>query len=118
MSLFPKPFTIKRATKHLGPSGVWVHGTPATLTFYGSVQPLSAFELSVLEVGAQSKGQVWIYTDATLVAKKEGSTDAADILMWQGSEFVVNPAKPYANGLLPHNKYRAELRPELRPEVA
>lgn len=113
MSLFPKPFIIRRITKHLGPTGVWIKDQPETLTFYGSVQPLSGFDLSVLDTGSQDKGQVWIYTTAELFFRQEGSSQAADILEYHGQDWEVMPPKPYDNELLPHNQYRAELRPKV-----
>lgn len=113
MSLFPRPFTILRTTKHLGPTGVWIKDSSQTLTFYGSIQPLTGYDLSVLDTGSQDKGQLWIYTSDTLISRQEGDTTSADILQYQGHSWEVMPAKSCDQGILPHNQYRAQLRPDV-----
>lgn len=111
MSLFPSPFTILRSTKVLGPSGVWVVSNPESLTFYGSVQPLSGFELEHQEAGSQGIGKVWIRTTATLLPRAPDSDTSGDILVWQGAQWEVLQLLPFTHNVIPHHQYLAEWRP-------
>lgn len=108
-TLFPKPFTIRRNTRSLV-RGVWQLGTPETLTFQGSVQPLSGRDLMVLEQASRDIGKVWIYTGSQLKKRTEGSQDVADLLVHGGSIWEIIDDKPYSNGIIPHHKYMAEYR--------
>jgi len=109
-TLFPKPFTILRNTRVLGPSGAWITGTPESLTFKGSIQPLSGKDLLVLEPASRDIGKVWIYTGSQLNKRAENSEDVADILVHDGSHWEVIDDKGYSNGIIPHHKYIAEYR--------
>lgn len=109
-TLVPKPFQIIRNTRVLGPKGVWTTGTPETLTFLGSVQPLSGKDLLVLEPGSRDTGKVWIYTGSQLKKRTEGSQDIADVLVHDGARWEVIDDKGYSNGIIPHHKYMAEYR--------
>lgn len=113
MSLFPKPFTIIRTTKHLGPLGVWIKDSTQTLTFSGSVQPLSGYDLSVLDTGSQEKGQLWVYTSDTLIPRQEGDQTSGDILQYDGHSWEIMPPKVCDQGILSHKQYRAQLRPDV-----
>lgn len=111
MSLFPSPFTIQRTSKTMGADGLWVLGTPSQLVFHGSIQPLTGYELSLIDTGSQGMGKVWIRTTAILERRKPDSTDAGDILLWNSDRWEVIDDRPYLNGIIPHHKYLAEWRP-------
>lgn len=107
MTLFPKPFTVRRATRTLV-RGVWTDGTPSDSTHYGSIQPLSGKDLEMFPPASRTTGKVWIYTDSTLSTRTEGSTVPADIVLFKGSKYEVIPWQAWDNDLIPHNKYLAE----------
>lgn len=113
MSLFPKPFTVIRVTRALV-RGVYVDGTPQTLTFQGSqggtVQPLSGKDLQNLEPASRTIGKVWIRTTSELRTRTEGSLEKADVLVHAGKRWEVISDETYDNGLIPHHKYLAEYR--------
>ena len=108
-TLFPKPFQVVRNTRSLV-RGVWTLGTPETLTFRGSIQPLSGKDLLVLEPASRDIGKIWIYTGSQLKKRTEATTDVADTLIHDGSRWEVIDDKGYSNGLIPHHKYMAEYR--------
>lgn len=113
MSLFPRPFTVERVDRALL-RGIWVDGTPQTLTFTGheggTVQPLSGKDLQNLEPASRSIGKVWIRTTSQLRTRVEGSQERSDVLIYSGRRWEVISDEPYDNGLIPHHKYLAEYR--------
>ena len=107
-TLFPKPITIKRGTRILV-RGVW-STTYTDSTILGSVQPLSGEDIDALDPGTRNIGRVWVYTGSLLNIRREGSTDAADRVVFDGSLWEVTDCRPYTNGIIPHRKYLAEYR--------
>lgn len=108
-TLFPKPFQIIRSTRTLV-RGVWTTGTSETLTFQGSIQPLSGKDLLTLEPASRDIGKVWIYTGSQLKKRTEAGANAADVLIYDGATWEVIDDRPYGNDIIPHHKYMAEYR--------
>lgn len=108
-TLFPKPFQVRRNTRTLV-RGVWELGSPETLTFQGSIQPLSGRDLLTLEPASRDIGKVWVYTGSQLQKRTEASSSVADLLVYDGSLWEVIDDKGYSNDLIPHHKYLAEYR--------
>lgn len=111
MSLFPKPFQIEHTPKTLNAHGVWELGTPTVQTYKGSVQPLTGYELSILDTGSQGMGKVWIRTKTALHSRKPGSDEAGDVLLWNNDRWELIDDKPYLSGVISHHTYLAEWRP-------
>lgn len=109
MTLFRRSFTIERNDRALI-RGTYVDGTPQTLTFIGTVQPLSGAEIQNLEPASRTVGSVWIRTGEILRKRVEGSLNKADVLIYQGQRWEVLTDLPYTNNLLSHHQYRAEYR--------
>jgi len=109
MSLFPKAFTIERVSRALV-RGVYVDGTPATLTQYGTVQPLTGEDIQNLEPASRSIGKVWIRTKAVLNKRTDGSLQKADVLIHDGRRWEIIDNLNFDNGQIPHHKYLAEYR--------
>jgi len=109
MSLFPKPFQVIRTPQTLV-RGIWTDGTPSTLTFKGTVQPLSGQDLMTLEPASRDIGKVWVRTKSPLIKRQEGETTKADVVLWNGFKWEVIDDRQYSNGLIPHHKYLAEYR--------
>lgn len=107
MTLFPKPFTVRRSTRSLL-RGVWTDTEPTTATYTGSIQPLSGKDMEMFPPASRTTGRVWVYTDAQLRTRTEGSSIKADVVEFAGSLWEVAPWQPWDNGILPHNKYLAE----------
>lgn len=107
MSMFPNPFTVRRASRALI-RGVWTDTNPSTVSLEGSIQPLSGKDMEMFPPASRSVGRIWIYTDSTLNTRTEGSTAKADIVEHAGSLWEVVPWQHWDNGLIPHNKYLAE----------
>ena len=108
-TLFPKSYTIRRRTRALV-RGIWTPEAPTTATIWGSVQPLSGSDLETMEAGSRDLGKVWIYTNATLRKRVEGSTTEADLLEYDGSIWEVIDTRSYLSGLIEHRKHLAEYR--------
>lgn len=109
MSLFPKPFTIERVTRALI-QGVYVDGTPTTITPTGTVQPLSGEDLQNFEPASRAIGKVWIRTTAQLRKRQDGSLQRADVLIHDGKRWEIIDDQHFNNGLIPHHEYLAEYR--------
>lgn len=112
MSLFPKPLSIIRTSRAYNQNTGKFDRTESTLTLTGanggSVQPLTGEEILSLEPGRRDKGQVWIFTRSTLVTPLEAANTAPDKLLWNGKLWEVVHRDAWDNGLIPHNRYRAE----------
>lgn len=107
MTLFPKPFTVRRTTRTLV-RGVWTDGTPADSIHYGSIQPLSGKDMEMFPPASRTTGRIWVYTDSQLNTRTEGSATPADLVLFKGATYEVIPWQAWDNGLIPHNKYLAE----------
>lgn len=108
MSLFPKAFTVQRRTRALV-GGVWTAaGTPSTLTFYGTIQPLSGKDIETLEPATLDKGAVWVRTTAVLRKRQVSATTEADRIVHDGGLWEIIDDRNHDNGLIPHHKYLAE----------
>lgn len=108
-TLFPKPFQVVRNTRSLV-RGIWTLGTPETLTFQGSIQPLSGEDLLTLEPASRDIGKVWVYTDSTLKKRTEAADSTADRVIHEGALWEIIDSRAYTNGIIPHRKYLAEYR--------
>lgn len=109
MSLFPRTWNVRRhtSTEVLGEASV----VEVPGTFVGSVQPLSAKDLSLRPEGRLDTGRVKVYTMETLGVGEEAGTAVGDLVEYGGRWYEITSFTPYLNGLLPHNKYEAVLRP-------
>ena len=112
MSLFPRPLTVKRYSRAYNQNTGKFDRTESTITLSGanggSVQPLTGEEILSLEPGRRDRGQVWIFTRSTLVTPLEAADTAPDRLLWNGKLWEVVHRDVWYNGLIPHNRYRAE----------
>ena len=106
---------ISKTQQYSYSTGSYIRGRweedPATAgTFEGSIQPLSFKDMQSTAVGREDRGKVKIYTKTQLPVGEEDSNISGAIVEWQGKKWEVIQEIVYAMGILPHNKYIAELR--------
>jgi hypothetical protein len=110
-TLFPSTHSgIRRDT-------VWVEGEASAsetpFTFEGSVQTVTAKDMSAFPEGRFDIGGVKVYSDTPLVVGLEGGQVLGDLVLFNGHKYEVISEAPYQNGLIPHFKYMAKLRVDL-----
>lgn len=109
-TLFPSSISIKQVTGSRS-GGKWVP-VITEVTFTGSVQPVSAHELLALDIGRQNVGKLKIYSNSKIFVSRTATDKSGDLILWDGKLYEVIQENYYANGLIPHYKYFAELRPD------
>jgi len=109
-TLFPQSFSVTRKTFARDSYGRTTIATTATISFLGSVQPMSGSQVSREFPGRESHGYVTIYSDTALLASKEGTSAKGDLLFWDGDYWEVVKSSTWSNGLIPHYEYAAENR--------
>ena len=96
---------------------VWVDGevtaTETPFTFEGSVQTVTAKDMSAFPESRFDTGSVKVYSDGPLVVGAEGSQVLGDLALFNGRKYEIVNEAPYQNGLIPHYKYLAKLRTDL-----
>ena len=105
-TLFPKVISFQRSTGDYV-AGVWEDSGTTTLTFTGSVQPVSGKDLETVPTGRRDKGIMKIYSSEALQCAVQGSNFSGDIVIWAGKRWEVFQELPYQNSLIPHYKYHA-----------
>lgn len=113
-TLFPLPQTYFRVTGAYV-SGRWVSAITGPFTFLGTVQPVTAKDVSPGEPGRQDLGDVKVYSSQALNPGEQGSTNKGDVIFWAGRYWEIMQEMPYKSMLIPHWKYIAELRPDFVP---
>lgn len=102
-TLFPQPQTAVR--KQGGyTNGVW-SSSSVTISFSGSIQPISGKEIEALPIARKDVGTVKIYSSTPLRIAEQGKENTGDIVLWQGRKWEVVQQLDYTNGLIPHIKY-------------
>lgn len=108
-TLFPKAHSVTRTTGGLDAYGVWTPGTPVTVAFTGSVQPMS-MEAAAKAIGRETVGAVRIFSSSKLQTCVEKGNNPGDVLTWQGHKWELLKEMAFDNGLIPHFAYVAECR--------
>ncbi len=102
-TLFPQPQTAVR--KRGGyTNGVW-SSSSVTISFSGSIQPISGKEIEALPIARKDIGSIKIYSNQPLRISEQGKENTGDIVLWQGRKWEVVQQLDYTNGLIPHIKY-------------
>ena len=109
MTLFPKNHAVTRTTGGLDSDGVWVPGTPVTISFTGSVQPMG-MDAAAKAMGRDTEGAVRIFSSSKLQTNVQEGTNPGDVLAWQGHNWELVKELAFDNDLLPHFEYIAECR--------
>lgn len=110
-TLFPTTHSGIRRTPNWADGEVT--GTEAPFTFEGSVQTMTAKDLSAFPESRFDIGSVKIYSDVALVVGFEGAQVLGDLVLFNGRKYEIINEAPYQNGLIPHFKYLAKLRADL-----
>ena len=108
-TLFPKNHSVVRTTGGLDSDGVWVPGTPVTIAFTGSVQPMS-MDAAAKAIGRETEGACKIFSSSKLQTNQQEGTNPGDVLTWQGHKWELVKEGAFDNGLIPHYTYVAECR--------
>lgn len=108
-TLFPKSLAVTRTTGGLDSYGVWVPGTPVTVSFLGSVQPMS-MDAAAKAIGRETEGACKIFSSSQLQASQQEGANPGDVLSWQGHKWELVKEMAFDNGLIPHYAYIAECR--------
>lgn len=90
-------------------TGVWVDGPETPGTILASVQPatLSDYDKMQNQIGGKRiERMVRIYTNTRLNVAGENGTNG-DILIWEGSRYIVSAVSPWRTTPLRHYRYWA-----------
>lgn len=114
MTFFPRDIDVERTgagsySEDPATLGIWVPGPTSIITIEGSIQPLTAKEIDALEIGERATGNAWIYTEAELLTSSTPTSNDGDLVLWRGKKYRVRTHDPFDSGVIPHNRYRAEL---------
>ena len=110
-TLFPKNHSVIRTTGGLDAYGEWIHGTPVTISFTGSVQPMS-MDAAAKAIGRETEGACKIFSSSKLQTSNQSGSNPGDVLTWQGHKWELVKEGAFDNGLIPHYTYIAECRRE------
>lgn len=103
--IFRKPMTGTRYADGEWVGGFWQEGEEEPLEFTASVQPASQLDMQLLPEGRRLTGSYRLYTDATLRAAREGTSQQADRVTINGEAYEVMAEMPWQNSIINHNAY-------------
>jgi hypothetical protein len=94
--------------------GEWKTNTPVPSTFKGSVQNITSKDTKSTEDARQDIGRVRIYSSTKLNVGEQDTPYSGDVVLWEGRHYEIVEELPFTNGIIPHYKYIAAIRPEFQ----
>lgn len=102
---FRKPQTITRTTAGAYVNGLFVPGTPSSITIQASVQPVTGEDIKALPEGRRLDDYVKVYTDSDLQVLQESTGKQPDKLSWRGHTYECISADVRQMSVINHFKY-------------
>lgn len=111
MTLFNRYFRVAtiRGSKY-DPKGNLQIGEVAPLDVRGSIQPVTGKDTLAFEMGSRDAGKVKVYSTERLQCRERGVAEG-DFVVYCSRPYQLVGEMPYANGVIPHFKYYADLVP-------
>lgn len=102
---FRKPYTITRKAAGSYVNGLFVAGSPSTLTIQASIQPVSGEDLKPLPEGRRLDDYIKVYTDSNLQMLQESTGKQPDQLTWRGHTYECISVDARQMDVINHYKY-------------
>ena len=102
---FRKPQIITRTSAGSYVDGLFVAGSPSTITIQASVQPATGEDVKVLPEGRRLDDYVKVYTDADLQVLEEVTGLQPDKLAWRGHTYECISADVRQMSVINHFRY-------------
>ena len=102
---FRKPQSITRHAAGSYVNGLFVAGSPSTITIQASIQPATGEDIKALPEGRRLDDYVKVYTDADLQVLEEVNGLQPDKLTWRGHTYECISSDVRQMGVINHFKY-------------